>query len=266
MKYILSVVTLLICANLSIFGQGVSIEIRDDKEFLKSLNYEKVSIEKEIDIKIPANEYIYGNYTTKMKCIELWDNPKIQFHTYKYAYLDYSKYHHEYFTVGENIVLLDSLLLATHNNLIEKTPYQLFFKSSLIKFRDNYFIIISSKNKIPYLDGEIYSYMVVSLDKTKKIDNVILFYNGYENGNLIFGDFSSKGKFNYLSWGVAENKIKLYKYSDTQFHLDKEHYIIVDMTKDQQQYYEEYGKNTSHFLNLNILESRWFCPLDSVSK
>lgn len=195
----------------------------------------------------------------QMKMVTIAKDNDIKLFTYQYTPSDYSRFHDEYFTIKDTKVLIDSLLKEGHNHIIEKNPYIYWQEVNSFRYNEHNYVLLTGESRLSYMNGVVYSFLLVQFTD-KHFDNVWLFYNGYDS-KVVFNDFNGDDTLDYIDWGVNKETISLYSFKDNMLYKDSEHYVKVEPTPDQKEYWKQWGKNLDWYTVINAKESKWFYPL-----
>lgn len=177
-------------------------------------------------------------------------------YTYQYTPPSYTIFHAEYFEINHVKISIDSLLNKSHNNVIEKNPYLYFRTVSYLRFCKNDFILIGLENRNFNMNGTIFSYILIKMDKNLVKDSW-LFYNGFYD-ERVFADFDNDGELDYLDWGVRKNRINLYNIKKDSLVKKNDKFIFVLPTKGQTQYERTHGISNDWYSIVDKRKSSWF--------
>jgi hypothetical protein len=168
---------------------------------------------------------------------------------------EYLKYYDQIFEINR----LFSNNIARYK--MEKPIYLFIYSPDYFKFNGEDFILLTCEERVFRRDGRYVHYILMKI-KDRKCTDIYAFYNSSESINC-FGDYNNDGLLDYMGWGIDVNTIYLYSLKDNKFSKDKEHYIIVEPSDEQKEYWKLWGKNLDWYTKIDLNESKWFFPLNN---
>lgn len=139
-------------------------------------------------------------------------------------------------------------------------PLYLFVSSpDYFSFNGEDFLLLTCENRVFRMDGRYIHYILMKI-KNDKCTGIYTFYNGSEFSKC-FGDYNNDGILDYVDWGVDNDTISIYNLKSNKFCRDEKHYIKVEPTEDQLEYWKQWGKNLDWYTKIDKYKSKWFYPL-----
>lgn len=235
------------------------VDFRSPEKLLSKLNKSPNLFNKKEDIEFyyqGDTESLVDNDFTSLVKKQIGTKYNFYLYTYKYTPPSYVIFHSEYLEVNHVKISIDSLLNKEHNTIIEKNPYLYFKTISYLNFGQNDFILISLENRNFNMNGNIFSFILIKLNKNQVIGSW-LFYNGFDD-ERVFADFDNNGELDYLDWGVRKNSINLYNIKKNSLIKNKDKFIFVLPTKGQTQYERTHGISNDWYSIVDKSRSNWF--------
>lgn len=242
-----------------IVSKNKYVDFRSPKKLLSKLNKStNLFIEKE-DVEFyneGDTQSVINNDSTSLVKKRIGTKYNFYLYTYKYTPPSYDIFHSEYLEINNVKISMDSLLYKEHNNVIEKHPYLYFRTVSYLHFGKNDFILIGLENRNFNMNGSIFSYILIKMNKNQLIGSW-LFYNGFDD-ERVFADFDNDGELDYLDWGVRKDKISLYSIKKDSLVKNKDKSIFVLPTKGQIKYERIHGISNDWYSIVDKSRSSWF--------
>ena len=206
------------------------------------------------------------NHHSKIINFRISDNPAI-IHRCNDTLMDVDcNNQDEYLCYYQDSINLTKLLFKNSNGVPANVRIAIRFTghNCTFSFQDKSYLLLMAEDRRFYRNVLV-SYMVLLEVKDESIVHGYAFAdtpedNMPEQTPNCFGDFNKDGILDFLDWRKIESKISMFSLKDGAFVSNTENYIIVEPSKKQRRYMENYD-DQFNFERINRKKSRWFYKL-----
>jgi hypothetical protein len=263
-KIFLSVFLILLFSNFIIYQDLEKFSF--DKLKSKKIAFKDISIDngQEIyDERISGIKEAESNSKRESKIYKIKISQKYPIYHGCYDSIPNNKHENngEYLQFYDTKININSLLKNNSNKKIYSGENYILFTGGIdfFKFKGNDFILLSARDRRFFRNLERNYWILLNVEN-KNILQSFCFIDGYTLGNNCFGDFNSDGLLDYLNWDFRNDKISIYSLSDNKFKVDKNHFIKVKQSKEQEKITQEQDIIFIYDL-LDKKNSKWFYKL-----